>query len=99
MLQVTPPAADVKLGSQKHNNNLPAVPTAPNKHHFCIFSVPREQARRWFQKSLQPQSFLSSLSPSALKSLPFQNAAANVDYTPPLGEKWSIFTVSFCGAV
>lgn len=99
MLQVTPPAADVKLRSQKHNHHLPAVPTAPNKHHFCIFSVPREQAQRWFRKSLQTQGFLSSLSLSALESLSFQNAAANVDYTPPLGKKWSIFTVSFYGAV
>lgn len=99
MLQVTPPAADVKLHSQKHNHHLPAVPSAPNKHHSCILSVGSEQARSWSRSSFQTRSFFSSLSLSASKSLSFQNAAANVDSTPPLGAKWSIFTVSFYGAV
>lgn len=87
MLQVTPPAADVKLGSRSTTSVSQRYLRRPSS------IAPAPRGARWEATAeSQTQSSLSSLRLSALKSFPL---AANADYTPPLGAKPSIFIVSF----
>lgn len=62
MLQVTPPAADVKLHSQNHKHCLPAAPAAPTSI-TCISSECQGTGSRRIPEKLmdtQPSLFVKS---------------------------------------